>query len=228
MNPGQLPVFKQLVLNKDSGYHDNQWIPFSYGGLTSPQPIFYTELYGYPIQDIRFNGDGKDAFRVGYNQVFSPWSNPNNQRTTSQTTPFGFEITNFSNGVYTLNIYVNTSVDASPSKPQNLRFTYSNPDHPSLAWDLNTESDISSYRIYRNYDNSSWYVAGTVSHPTNTFVDYVVNYTKPIWAKSVKYYVIAIDNSSLSSVPSEQIETDGIMDPLPKINTDDFGTTKAQ
>ncbi|MHB8905748.1 MAG: T9SS type A sorting domain-containing protein [Melioribacteraceae bacterium] len=225
---GQLPVFKQVVPNKASGYHDNQWIPFSYGGLNSPDAIHFTEQNGSPVQDVRFHGDGKDAYRMDYNQVFSPWSNPNNQRAASQTTPFGFEITNFSNGVYTLNIYVNTSIDASPSKPQNLHFTYADPYHPSLGWDLNTESDISSYRIYRSYDNSSyWDLVGTVSHPTNTFIDYEVSYTKPVWAKSVKYYVVAIDNTSLSSVPSDQVETTGIMNPLPKINADDFANATA-
>lgn len=219
-----LPVFRQGLPNIGSGYHDNQWIPFSFGGLTSPDAIHLTEnpTTAQPMVDVRFHGDGKDAFRVGYNQVFSPWSNPNNQRIANQTTPFGFEITNFSNGVYTLNIYVNTAINASPSKPQNLHFTGSNPDHPSLGWDINTESDISSYRIYRSYDNGGWSSAGIVSHPTNTFVDNGVDYTKPIWAKSVKYYVVAIDNTNLSSVPSNQVETTGIMDPLYKVNSDSY------
>ncbi|MEW6653769.1 MAG: T9SS type A sorting domain-containing protein [Bacteroidota bacterium] len=222
-----LPVFKQGTPNRTSGYHDNMWIPFSHGSLYSPQPIHLTEnASGQPQVDIRFQGDGNDAFRIGYNQVFSPWSNPNNQRAANQTTPFGFEITNFSNGVYTFNIYVNTAINASPSKPQNFRFTYSNPDHPSLAWDLNTEPDISSYNIYRSYDNTGWDLAGNVTHPTNTFIDNAVSFTKPIWAKSVKYYLVAVDNTSLSSAPSNQVETTGIMNPQPKINTNDFANTK--
>ncbi len=225
---GQLPVFKQLVPDKNNGYSDDQFIPFNYGGLTSPQPIHFTEQLGYPVQDVRFLGDGKDAFRMDYNQVFSPWSNPNNQRVANQTTPFGFEITNLSNGVFTLNIYVNTSVDASPAKPQNLHFTGADPNHPSLAWDLNSESDISSYNVYRSYDNSVyWDLAGTTSHPTNTFIDYAVDYTKPIWAKSVRYYVKAIDNTNKLSVPSEQVETTGTMGPLPAMNTDNFAITKS-
>jgi hypothetical protein len=222
---GQLPVFKQLIPNKTNGYHDNQYIPFTYAGLISPQPIHFTEnpVTQEPVVDIRFHGDGNDAFRIGYNQVFSPWSNPNNQRAANQTTAFGFEITNFSNGVYTLNIYVNTAENASPSIPQNLHLTFSDPDHPSLAWDLNTEPDISSYKIYRSYDNSSFYLAGVVSHPTNTFIDYEISYTKPIWEKSVKYYVVAVDNTNLTSVPSNQVETAGIMqDPLPKLNANNF------
>lgn len=220
-SPPYIPVFKQLTANKLSGYHDNQYIPFSFGGLSSPQPIHYTEnlTTGEPEADVRFHGDGKDAFKIGYNQVFSQWSNPNNQRAANQTTPFGFEITSLSNGVYTLNIFVNTAINASPSKPQNLHFTYSSSNHPSLGWDLNTEDDISSYRIYRNYDNGGWNLAGTVYHPSNTFIDYVVDYTKPLWAKNVKYYVIAVDNTNLLSVNSEQVETVGTIDLLYKISS---------
>ncbi|MBI1938039.1 MAG: T9SS type A sorting domain-containing protein [Ignavibacteriales bacterium] len=229
--PGEddlLPVFKQGTPNRTSGYHDNMWIPFSYGGLTSPAPIHLTEnpTTGQPLVDVRFHGDGKDAFGIGYNQVFSPWSNPNNQKAANSATPFGFEITSLSSGVYTLNLYVNTSIDASPSKPQNLHLTYADQYHPSLGWDINTETDITSYKIYRNYDNTGWDLAGTVTHPTNTFVDYAISYTKPIWEKSVKYYVVAVDNSSKTSVPSTQVETSGISELLPKINEENYAEEK--
>ncbi len=209
---GQLPVFKQLVPNKDSGYHDNQWIPFSYGGLTSPQPIFYTELYGYPIQDIRFHGDGKDAYRMDYNQVFSQWSNPNNQRTTSQTTPFGFEITNFSNGVYTLNIYVNTSQNASPSKPQNLSAQFIG-SHPQITWDANQETDVGSYELSRFESLLGWEVIATLTGRTNTtYTDNEV-YSNP--HQTFTYRARAMDQTYKYSVYSE---TASVMGTLGKEN----------
>ncbi|MBA4320577.1 MAG: hypothetical protein C0412_19455, partial [Flavobacterium sp.] len=195
----QIPVFKQLVPNKDNGYHDNQWIPFSYGGLTSPDAIHYTEQNGIPVQDVRFQGDGKDAFRVGYNQVFSPWSNPNNQRTASETTPFGFEITNFSNGVYTLNIYVNTSQNASPSKPQNIRTSGLNSE-PTISWDANTEQDISSYKVYRSVNNGSYQlIADNVT--TTSITDNLHSIISTL--QNVKYQVQVKDNQNLLSVFSE-------------------------
>lgn len=196
---GQLPVFKQLAPNRDSGYHDNQWIPFSYGGLPSPDAIHYTEQNGIPVQDVRFQGDGKDAFRIGYNQVFSPWSNPNNQRTTSQTTPFGFEITNFSNGVYTLNIYVNTSQNASPSKPQNIRTSGLNSE-PTISWDANAEQDISSYKVYRSVNDGLYQlIADNVT--TTSITDNLNSIIGTL--QNVKYKVQAKDNQNLLSVFSE-------------------------
>lgn len=104
------------------------------------------------------------------------------------------------------------AASGAPAKPKNLHFTYSNSEHPSLGWDANTESNISGYRIYREYDKSgTWSSAGYVSHPTTTFIDYVVDYTKPIWAKTVRYRVKAVNSSLQYSVYSNMIETTGIM-----------------
>ncbi|MFA3784173.1 hypothetical protein ABRY23_14025 [Melioribacteraceae bacterium 4301-Me] len=165
-------------------------------------------------------GDAEDAFDQVFNNVFSPASNPRN----TSSLQFSIEVI----GTDQITFYFDGDGNGdefagSPSKPQNLHLTYSNPYHPSLAWDLNTEPDISSYKIYRSYDNSSFYLAGVVSHPTNTFIDYEISYTKPIWEKSVKYYVVAVDNTNLTSVPSNQVETAGIMqDPLPKLIANNY------
>ncbi len=106
---------------------------------------------------------------------------------------------------------VNAATGA-PAKPKNLHFTYSSSEHPSLGWDANSEANISGYQIYREYDESgNWNSAGYVSHPTTTFIDYLVDYTKPIWAKTVRYKVKAVNSSSQYSVYSNMIETTGIM-----------------
>ena len=62
---------------------------------------------GNPVQDVRYQGNGFDAFRIGYNDTFSPWSNPNDQKSDKAATSFGFKLNNFSNNIYTLNIYNN-------------------------------------------------------------------------------------------------------------------------
>ena len=202
---GYLPVFKQLAVNKASGYHDDQYLPFSYGGLLSPQPIHFTEQNGVPVVDVRFHGDGKDAFRIGYNQVFSPWSNPNNQRAALDTTHFGFEITNFNNGVCTLNLYVIASSGASPSKPQNILLSRNSGDgYIRVSWDVNTEPDISSYevsrKIYEYGDN--WEVIGNTAN--NYFVDNDFFYAD--WAGNFlcTYKVRAKDSQNLYSVNSDE------------------------
>ncbi|KAF0140465.1 MAG: hypothetical protein FD122_2480 [Stygiobacter sp.] len=194
----QLPVFRAGVSNRNEGYHDNEWIPFNYGGLTSPAPIHLTEnSSGQPQVDLRFQGDGKDAFSVDYNQVFTPWSNPNNQRAANNTTSFGFEITSVSSGVYTMNLYVNTSADAAPSKPQNFAVTVQE-GKPKISWSANTEPDIYNYIIYRNINNAGW---SNITTTTNTY--YLDSSIDPTSHTNIQYKIKAADTQSKQSVYSE-------------------------
>ncbi|MCL5030503.1 MAG: T9SS type A sorting domain-containing protein [Bacteroidetes bacterium] len=182
--------------------------------------IEYRCILPYYYRDAAW-GDNTDPFNLSYNNVYSPQSNP---RCNSN---FTAEITGNAGNNYNITFYFTDPYAGSPSKPQNLHFTGANPNHPSLAWNLNSEPDISSYKVYRNYDNSvSWDLAGTISHPTNTFIDYAVDYTKPIWAKSVKYYITAVDNTNKSSVPSDQVETSGTMI-LPSIQSQNFAVASS-
>ena len=56
---------------------------------------------------------------LGYNQVFSPWSNPASYDKNKQPTNTGFEIISFNNGVYSLqfNTSASSNLAGSPSKP---------------------------------------------------------------------------------------------------------------
>jgi len=194
----QLPVFKQGTVNRSAGYHDNQWIPFNYGGLSSPTAIHLTEnSSGQPQVDIRFHGDWKDAFRMDYNQVFTPWSNPNNQRAVNTTTNFGFELTGLNGGVYTMNLYVNTSADAAPSKPQNFAVTVQE-GKPRLSWNANTEPDIYNYIIYRNINNAGW---SNITTTTNTY--YLDSSIDPTSHTNIQYKIKVADTQSKQSVYSE-------------------------
>ncbi|MFA3784085.1 S8 family serine peptidase, partial [Melioribacteraceae bacterium 4301-Me] len=112
----------------------------------------------------------------------------------------------------------------APAEVRNLHLITPVNNHPTLQWDLNTEPDIYSYKVYRSYDNSPFYYAATVSHPNNTYVDTWVDYTKPIWEKSVIYYVTAVDNTVKESVPSNQVETTGQMNVPPLIISNDNST----
>lgn len=203
-----LPVWYRGLPNLTSGYHDLEFVPhtYSYPGIENPSSIHFVRdtLYHTNTEPNYYLGDGKDAFGIGYNQVFSPWSNPNNQKAVNTTTPFGFEITSFSSGVYTLNFYVNTSVDASPSKPQNLQVLkgpyYLNNYLIKVSWDANNEPDLSQYEIWRKVSGTNclshdWQLIGTST--TNYFVD-----DGYYWGGtcSMQYKVRAKDSQTLYSV----------------------------
>ncbi len=106
---GTLPVFKNLGSDRVNGDHDLNYLSWTWGGISqNKEAIYFTEdQNGNPVQDIRYPGNGYDAFRIGYNDSFSPWSNPNDQKLDKTCTSFGFKLTNFSYNTYTLNIYNN-------------------------------------------------------------------------------------------------------------------------
>jgi len=109
---GSLPVFRNDSINKDIGFHDLEYIPFSFSGLSSPDVIHFVEdASGNPVQDVRFQGDGNDAFRMNHNEHFNPWVNPNSQHADRNSTQFGFTITDESQGIVSIDIFTNLSKD---------------------------------------------------------------------------------------------------------------------
>ena len=148
--PSGLPVFEKGNADRN-GYHKLEYVPFIYNGVMHPpnEIIFLkdttlSKTIGHPTR----YGDGKDAFRIGYNEVFSPWSNPNSQKSDRQPTGIGFKINSFINGTYSIDIYINTAEDAPPSKPINFKADFSG-DHPILNWSANIEPDLYGYYVYK-------------------------------------------------------------------------------
>ncbi|MDY0082547.1 MAG: T9SS type A sorting domain-containing protein [Ignavibacteriaceae bacterium] len=206
-----LPVFKMLNPDRVNGYTDLDWIPWWWNGVYQDEAaILFTEnSNGEPIEDIRNHGDGKDAFRIGYNEVWSPYSNPNSQRLNKDVTPFGFKINSFNYGVASLDIYVGTSLDGPPSKPQNLTVTASSTNHPLLTWEPNLEPDKSYYKVYKyNMSGTGWeFLANTTS---TSYHDISVSYCQPgqiCPERNIKYRVTCVDTQNKESIPSNEVIT---------------------
>jgi hypothetical protein len=164
---------------------------------------------------VRYSGDGKDAFRLGYNEVWSPFSNPNSQRgdVNKTATPFGFKLNSLSNGVYSLDIFVGTSLNAPPSKPTGLIVSANSMYQAVLNWNANIETDMQysgKYKIYRadSPDGNEPTYFGLVT-TINAF-----NGTTPVtsWTDGdvfvgtgsgkLFYRISAVDNSNTESTPS--------------------------
>lgn len=163
-------------------------LSWTWNGVTKTDAIHFTEnASGQPVLDVRYSGDGKDAFRIGYNEVFSPWSNPNSQRKanppaapTPTPTPFGMKLNSLTNGVFSLDIYIDQAQNTNPSKPQNFAATFTS-NNPILTWDANVEPDMSSYKIYYMVEGETgWGQVGTVPHVQNvssySWTDYSVTH----------------------------------------------------
>jgi M6 family metalloprotease-like protein len=157
-----LPVFKQLLPDRHNGYHDCTLIPYTdptTGLNRSDDIIIMEDINGNSTHVNKTGGDGSDAFRLGYQQVFSPWSNPTSQEKHRVNTDFGFEISGVnttSNGdVYILNLYTRQPVDASPAKIQAFTVAPTEQRWAELSWQANEEPDLQSYKIYRSIVTSS-------------------------------------------------------------------------
>ena len=214
---GDLPVFKNLGSDRVNRYHDLQAIPWVWNGQNqTPEVIHFTENEnGTTVLDVRYNGDGKDAFRVAYNEVFSPWSNPNSQDLNRNSTPFGFKINSLNSGVYSLDIYVNTAEDAPPSKPY-LGWDPRELGQPYvygwiyLAWNAELwdgypiESDVNWSELQRKIGSGSW--ATIYSGPNRVWSDGSVTYD-PNGTIPVYFRVRVRDTQNLWSVWSDVYNT---------------------
>jgi hypothetical protein len=106
--------------------------------------------------------------------------------------------------------------------PQNLTITNAgqNGQHPILSWTANTEPDLSSYKIYRGYQESktapiNWNSTPTATVTTTTWTDPVVTIDTAA-PSSVHYRITAVDNASNASGYSNSVSTKSYFGP--KIN----------
>ncbi len=161
-DPVELPVFNKLKPDRINGYSDLDYIPYTWDNIKQKGfPVYFTEdKSGNAQLDIKLSGDGYDAFRIGYNEVFSPWSNPNSYTHRRIPTPFGFKIDSLKDGSYYIDVYVNTSIEAPPSKPFGLTAAIdSTGNYINLTWQPNIEPDLSSYEISRKIGDE-WNIIG--------------------------------------------------------------------
>jgi M6 family metalloprotease-like protein len=202
---GQLPVFKQLEPDRTKGYDDLQLIPWSWGGLLqNPAPIHFTENpLGHPQLDIRFEGDGKDAFRLGYNEIWSPYSNPSSQSANRTATPYGIKLNSLTFNDYSITIYVNTSQNAPPAKPQNIKLSNINR-HLQLSWDSNIAPDIIGYNIFRRANTGDFEQIAFVPKRSNNFYSDTET-SSDITDEKITYFIKAKDKDSLLSIGSDTV-----------------------
>ncbi len=144
-----LPVWENYGV-KTNGFHTLESIYHNYPGCTESTSVIYfvkNPATGAINEPNYYLGDGTQAFRKGYQEVFSPWSNPNNQKSNRETINFAINLNSLDNGSASITIYKNNPSAAPPSKPQNLQVT-TNGTHPVVSWDANTEPDLKNYWLY--------------------------------------------------------------------------------
>jgi hypothetical protein len=179
-------------------------------------PTGWTEEYRWWDRDASGNliisreplGDETDAFKIGYNDQITPWSNPSSTK-TSGATNISLKITNESNNAIEL-MYYNTyegALNLPPSKPQNLKVTASSTNHPQLTWEANLEPDKSYYKVYKySYSELGWQFLGIATTPY--YQDVSETFCQPgqqCLGHNVMYRVTCLDTQSKESLPSDHV-----------------------
>ncbi len=149
---------------------------------------------------------------MGFNEVWSPFSNPNSQDVNKAATPYGFKLNSLTNGVYSIDIYVNTSLDGPPSKPTGFSVSAIN-NFAVLNWSANIENDLWSNGKYKIYRASTTGGEPTVFYHRATINAFsgkspVTSWTDPdpfvgTGSDKLFYRITAVDNGNLESVPSD-------------------------
>jgi M6 family metalloprotease-like protein len=217
---GNLPVFLRGTANRINGYSKRQNIPWYWQGIyQGTAPIhYYQNQYGTLVQapPTIFTGDGKDQFDLNNSTVFSSASNPSSD-IHSNTNKIGFEITGYNSttGIYTVNIHINTTENAAPSKPQDVVATLNLPNQTSLTWTANQETDIVGYNIYRGvvYTGSGEPAYTKINSTLLTTTTYTDNNYESITGLPQnidlyhRYRITAVDNQNKASVKSEYVDS---------------------
>jgi M6 family metalloprotease-like protein len=216
-----LPVFRRGAANRN-GLDGRDFIrhskPYIRGGCLR---VFVLDVNGQPMVHERLWGDEKDAFNIGYNQVFSPWSNQGSKRVDGTLTDIAVEITGKSTGtsgedIFNVTFYNGNATDASPSKPQNVYGTKNSQYAASLTWLANGEPDVTTgggYNVYRAIDyvgapNPTYARISTSIVTSTAYVDNNWTNTSVPQGSAVhfRYRIAAVDNTSKESVKSDSVE----------------------
>ncbi|HLP17592.1 MAG TPA: fibronectin type III domain-containing protein [Bacteroidota bacterium] len=166
---GDLPVFQRGESNRVSGYSKRQNIPWTWEN--NPQRPAAIHYYLDPLtREIRkapptiFTGDGKDQFDLTNARVFTPASNPSSDLHASRQ-KIGFEITDIKKGSVRLTLFINTTEESSPSKPQDVSAMRTRGNTITVTWTPNEEANVQrggGYNIYRTLLRDSSVVSARV------------------------------------------------------------------
>jgi M6 family metalloprotease-like protein len=152
-------------------------------------------------------GSKEDYYNIGYNQVFSPTSNPASNADDLSGDNVGAELVsqNQSTGSIYCDFYITNLSNISPPKTQNLKVYYNNNLKPVLTWEKNYGS-VNAYEVYRAKIH-----AGTT--PTYSCVATLLGYSTISWTdpetiigdtnNRVCYKIIARNSANKESVASD-------------------------
>lgn len=164
--PPGLAVYRKTGIDRVDGQHDSRPVSFTWVGppptpnVPNPSWIHFhrDRQTNQVVEQTIFRGDGRDAWSLAKNNVFTPWSNPNSQNQAKQKTWVGIQIVNEISkvGTIVLNVYIDSAacVALSPSKPQDPQLSSNSGQYGNIrfSWAANQEPDLAGYEVSRKVD----------------------------------------------------------------------------
>ena len=203
-----------------------------YGDGTTREYTNYTEIWTSREQ----MGDRYDAWKVGYNEVFSPYSSPSTYNWSNQNSEIFIYLESQNGTSATLQIYhvgvggydLNEILEATPPSRPNLfkeveivscNGTYG---YPRITWDNSKEPDMlrnneyKRYKVYRAVSNSLNTLPGSYSYlntyddytPTDTvsYIDYTTIISCGFVNENERYYRYKV--TAVDSYDDESVQSD--------------------
>jgi len=186
-------------------------------------------------------GDGKDALNVGYDEIFSPYSNPRSNECEGGNTGLTIKLTgDDGGGNISVRIYFDDNIalqDLPPAKPKNIQTSryelneINGSFFPKITWDLNTEPDFvdgGQYILWKNVSTScnpeaelNYNYLAILGPNVSEYIDQQnIMYKGPgghgvctNQYRSISYKIQAVDNTGLASLRSDRSIINGYINP---------------
>ncbi len=212
-NAVDIPAYKKVSENRN-GLSVRERLPF-----TNPPPgvsgndawmhVLYNGSNNY-LYGAFFKGEHSNtSFNPITSTVFSPWSNPPATiwGSSGSSAEFSMEIMNVSNGVVSIQFFINNPEESKPSNPMNYRSSVNNY-HPQLQWSPNIEPDLQGYILYKlleiqesDTETFSFFLGPNVTSFTDQDFDIK---KRRLNLDRATYWLVAIDDQGLESDPTEE------------------------
>jgi M6 family metalloprotease-like protein len=204
---GWVPKTKRMSVNRNGGKTDRYPLHIYWNNHWANKWCD-TDGYGNWWLSRNVMGNETDAFNLGYNEIFSNWSNPSSYHNT--TTNIALQVYSKNGTNITVKAYT-TSTSAQnlpPSKPTFLQIGISQNDHPYLTWAANLEPDLNYYRVekYVTYEMGWQFLIQTANNYYEDLSETVCNPPPGQNCGSshwVRYRIKAYDTQALTSLPSD-------------------------
>ncbi len=197
-----VPLLGKIKINSISGLGESA-ASARFKGNIWPNWYVADKKSGEPLLTEVCMGSLFDAFAPGYNEIFSPWSNPSSVVPGYENVSITVQIIEMSGGKIKLKVFRNeeSAVKLPPSKPHISGFKREEKEN-ALFWHSNNEPDIKEYFIYRSeHESYNLVLFGKTGHIKESGTQKFSGDFIPGFYYSVR----AVDEDGLKSVLSESV-----------------------